>query len=358
MIAVDAFADAQTLALAEKTFTVTYGDLGLSACAVQEAIESLESAGIDGVLIGSGLEAQAELLEWITQRLPLFGNSPEVIARIKCPRIFFDTLRKLDIPYPATYFDRPSDAAGLLVKNAGGCGGTHIRFVQPENQTVHQVADADADYYQQPIAGLSVSILFLAHACGVELIGFNEQWQNPALAAPFRYGGAVGHADLPSAVKQQLWHAAQKLTLEFGLRGLNSLDAVFVDVAGESRVWVLEVNPRLSATIECYSENQPQLLCWHIRACSGEWLSFETEPAKNNVSSGHAIIYAEHDVMVDGDMPWPEWIKDHPPIADFPIQFQRDQPICTVTAQAKTAAETKKIINERVDFMRTLLNKK
>lgn len=317
------------------------------------------------MLIGSGFEAQPELLRWIAQKLPLVGNLPEVVAGINNPRSFFAALSKLEIAHPVTYFELPSDTTGILRKMAGGSGGTHIRFVQPAHQSVDDLSDAENAiyYYQQHLSGQAVSILFLAHECGVELIGFNEQWQNPASDTPFRYGGAVSNICLPVAVEQQLQHAACKLSAEFGLRGLNSLDAMIVDDAGEPRAMVLEVNPRLSATVELYSADQPQLLYWHIAACTNRPLSFEnrqanSQRAMNASSAAHAILYADQDVIIGYDMEWPEWVRDNPPSAKLPVRYLRGQPVCTVTAQAETAEEVKNIINKRVAFISALVNKK
>lgn len=350
--AIDAFADAQTTALAEKSFAVQYGQNGFDAESLIAALDALDTGRFIGFAYGSGFEAQPALLARLAERLPLIGNSPELVAAIKNPARFFAALEQLHIPYPRVSDSiAGSDADDYLLKLVGGTGGTHIR---PAN--ARQILPAAQYYYQQKIVGSPLSILFLADKQAIAVIGFNEQWLHPSADAPYRYGGAVSHTPLPQAVKAQLVDAAQKLTHSFGLVGLNSLDAI---VTADNRVFVLEINPRLSATVDLYHYAQPDLLRWHVQVCL-RVSNLNPQPAdtQSHYSHAHAIVYATQAMMLTEPLPWPEWVVDTPSVDQLPLKISAGDPVCTVIAEAEHAAAAKKLAQCRVAIVENLLQSK
>ena len=91
-------------------------------------------------------------------------------------------------------------------------------------------------------------MLFIANGEIAQGLGFNRQLLAPSDRWPYRYGGAVSAYDLPHAAKFSFEVAAQELTQQLGLRGVNSLDAIL----SIDKLWILELNPRLSATFSLY----------------------------------------------------------------------------------------------------------
>ncbi len=118
------------------------------------------------VLYGSGLEGRPALLEQLAARYHLLGNSSATVVTIKHPQTFFSLLDKLEIAHPETVFELPQSLDGWLSKGCGGSGGTQVR----------RGAGAPDAYYQREVAGLPVSVLFLADGANVEVVGYNEQW--------------------------------------------------------------------------------------------------------------------------------------------------------------------------------------
>ena len=351
--AIDAFADKQTVELADRTIIVDYDSNGFNAIALLDAIKTIDVSQYLGFVYGSGFDAQPELLQQIAKLLPLIGNLPATVLAVKTATSFFSTLTQLNIKHPKVYEVLPADyhTNVYLKKFAGGCGGTHINLVN--NQVVNnQKLLLPNHYYQQYVAGLSVSLLFVADGENVVVIGFNEQWLSPAKDMPFRYGGAVGGFDLPKLLQEQLIDAAKKLTQAFGLIGLNSMDAVVKnDVA-----YVLEINPRLSATFDLYKNLDFNLFNLHVQVCLQHLKQPQSvKPLKQ--AQAHAIVYTESDTYVSTEIHWPTWAVDTPHHAN---QFQHvkilaGEPICTALADSDYSEDAKQLAQSRVEVLLEML---
>jgi predicted ATP-grasp superfamily ATP-dependent carboligase len=101
--------------------------------------------------------------------------------------------------------------------------------------------------------------VFAADGRAARRLGVQRLLVRPLGAHPFVYRGAVGPLALPAARLAAVDGALQALVREFGLRGLCSLD--FVD-DGE-QAWLLEVNPRPSASLALYG---PSWMRAHVEA--------------------------------------------------------------------------------------------
>lgn len=308
-----------------------------------------------GCLYGSGFEAQPELLQKIAEIVPLIGNQPHTVAAVKSGAQFFRALRSLNIDYPEVVDTLPEcfvsgQADGYLKKLSGGCGGTHISKV-----STHDDALLANEYYQRYIDGQPVSLLFIADSREIEVVGFNAQWINPCEQAPFRYGGAVSYVDLSDDVKEQLIGAAEKLTAAFGLLGLNSLDALVQDAT----VYVLEVNPRLSATVDLYQKLAENLIDRHVTVClNQDGLNRVRRPPHDGVerSMAHAVAYAAFDIEIAALFEWPDWAVDTPNRQNSVIKLPAEAPVCTVIAYADCAEEAKKLAQDRVEQVLNLVS--
>ena len=368
--AIDAFADQHTVELADITMVVDYDQHGFNADALLRAISKLDVSQYLGCVYGSGFEAQPELLQKIADIMPLLGNAAETVRAVKTSFDFFAALTQCHIAHPDVYDALPdvNHADGYLRKFAGGCGGSHI--------TVASSVDAELginQYYQQRVAGRSVSLLFIADSRQIEVVGFNEQWLSPTAATPFRYGGAVGRINLALAIQLQLIDAAHKLTRTFGLLGLNSLDAVVQD----DIAYVLEINPRLSATIDLYAADMNQadlpekeetnLLDWHVQlglkkqklGHGPHIMPRAFKPCKAKPCKAHAIVYATADIAIAAKFEWPGWVTDNPcpDTQHETIGILAGQPVCSVLAYAEFADEAKQLAQARVKIMQQLLQK-
>ena len=327
--AIDGFADVQTVALCKHVVAVHFDAQGFRADAILGVLQALDLSQFEGLVYGSGFEAQPELLHQFGKMMPLLGNPGAVVAEVKNPSTFFAALEQHQISHPDWYLNKPEKRDNLLLKGVGHSGGEHIQFANFTPDVRSQ-----AHYFQQQLEGEAVSILFIANGQQIDVVGFNLQWTSPIAHAPFRFGGAAGMAELPESVKFQLVYAAETLTQHFGLLGLNSLDAIFRKDDGE-QVFVLELNPRLSATVDLYHDVRDHWFEHHIRSCLEKTLQAPTAiPRKSNAL---AVVYADEDMLINTDFVWPVWVKDNPQLGKHGVKIKSGEPVCTVHGCAVNA---------------------
>lgn len=347
--AIDGFADKQIAELADKAIVVDFDNNGFDAQTLLSAINTLDASQYLGFVYGSGLDAQPELLEKVASVISLIGNNAASVKAVKTASSFFSALKQCNIAYPPIFYSRSAcnHADVYLRKFAGGCGGTHIKLTGKNDEL------AANHYYQQHVDGRSVSLLFLANAEQVEVVGFNEQWLSPSEEMPFRYGGAVSCIALPQPIQQQFIEAAKKLTEEFGLLGLNSLDAIVQDDV----VYVLEINPRLSASFDLYENAELNLLNLHVQASLGQLDTVSHFNQFVNSSKAHAIVYAPFDISIPATFDWPDWALDTPYDGDQEraLKIKVGSPICTVIACGDDADSAKQLAQTRVRMLLNLL---
>lgn len=324
--AFDMFHDADTRRFCVHSARVKFADGGFDGDDLLRQLGSLDLGAVQGVAYGSGFEGQPQLLAQIAQKLPLLGNAPEVLAQVKQPKSFFPMLDELGIPHPEISLHAPSPTDRWLMKAAGGSGGTHIR------QTWQEIGLDD--YFQRRLQGRSISLLFLADGKDIQVIGYNEQWCAPTVPMPYRYGGAVSRIALPPEIEAQMLEAAAGITARVGLTGLNSMDFIHSD----DGLFLLEVNPRLSATMDLY--NAPDLFERHIAACHGKL----TQPMPPDLHArAHNIVYARERLQIPADFVWPVWAADIPHAGTGDAMVQQHAPVCSVFGEAPLAEDAKSL---------------
>lgn len=344
MVALDAFADVDTREMAKQTFRISYVDGRFNEQELINALQGQQSEDIAGLVYGSGFEASAELLDTINAYVPVIGNTAQVLRNLKRPRQFFMLLDVLGIPHPEVSFRPLENATGWLYKQGGGAGGTHIRKALP----LPGIAPQQGHYFQREIHGTPVSLLFAANGSQAREIGFNLLWMSPVAGMPYRYGGAASRATLPSGAEHQLMQIAQQITNAVGLRGINSLDAVIED----GRVYVLEVNPRLSATFDLYQPQQTSganLFSLHMLASAGD---IDHWPELSSQAKAHHVAYAPYALRLPPEFAWPEWVADIPEPGGV---IAAGHPVCTVLAQGNTAEYAREASLTREEELRAII---
>lgn len=332
VIAMDAFIDADTQGMANQCFQVACAHGSFDANALLQTLDTLDAETIFGVCYGAGFEAQPELIATISQRFRLLGNAAETVAACKQPEILAAFCQANQFLTPAISLTAPAVLDGWLVKTVGGSGGAHVQWA-----SAYQAPLQTNQYFQQMQTGTSVSCLFLASQQQVTIVGMNEQWVDADQDAPFKYGGAVSHIVLSAQVVETFKRFITLASRQFNLKGLNSVDAV---LDGERLVF-LEINPRLSATVDLYTPQVGTLMASHVSAFDVDAMP----PLVLNVQSkAHHIVYAQQPVHISADKHWPDWVSDIPKQSQT---FEAGMPICTVTALAENVQEAKRLVQAR-----------
>jgi len=332
VIAIDAYADVDTQQLSKQSFQVSYDGCSLDG---QEMLRILDEIDLDGVLgfcYGAGFESHPEVLKEVSRRVTVLGNTAEVIKQCKSPQHFFGLCQSINMPFPRYSDVRPKQTQGWIKKRIGGSGGHHVSMVSESG------VDDKQFYYQKVQKGLPVSCLFLAAHNSVRLIGINEQWVAADSVSPYRYGGAVSHATPTGLNKESLLNFLQAITDAFRLVGLNSCDFIL----NHDVLYALEINPRLSASVDLYDVIEGNLLSAHIDACLQREVGLFTVSKK---AKAHQVIYAKNDLIVNKSQEWSDWVRDIPQPGS---RIAAGMPVCTVIAQADNAYKAKKLVKERL----------
>jgi uncharacterized protein len=340
VVAIDVFADVDTQRLATHCYQIELSNNQLDAKQLISVLDSMDLEQFVGFCYGAGFEKTPAVLTQINERITVFGNTSEVVNRCKKVNYFFNLCDRLGVPHPSVKTERPLHSNGWIQKEIGGSGGGHIQQYFDK-----QIAAKENVYYQQVQTGKSVSCLFLANETGIQVIGFSEQWLAELPEAPFSYGGAVSHADINEQAKVRLKEYVANLSQSIGLLGLNSCDAI----CDGDNIYVLEINPRLSATISLYTHEMHDLFAKHVAACQHDLdANLMQFNRKHKNSYAHQVIYAKQDVKVKSDLNWPPWVCDLPRVGS---RLMIGSPLCTVFAEAETPSQAKSLVHARAAEM-------
>ena len=335
VIAIDAFCDIDTQKLALQTLKVAVHNGHFEAESFNTVFAQIDYTDVLGMSIGAGFEAAPELLETLAlKEIPAIFNTSNVIKSVKNPTVFFDFLDSIGAPHPATQLSRPSNSLAWLQKQIGGSGGAHIKPALPLD-----LAEKLPVYYQQQCTGEPHGCLFLADGIHAQVIGFHQQWCAPTIAQPYRFGGAVSQAESTAEVVKKIEAYVQVITRHFGLRGINSLDFLL----NNDEIMLLEINPRLPASLQLYSAKKGNLFAAHVQACLGQAVDW---PIVDKTSRAMQVVYANKTAQVPVDMDWPDWVCDIPQPNS---EIAAGAPICSVLASARTAKLARKKLIQRTN---------
>jgi len=150
---IDRFADADTKIYALSVQVVNESESGICTDHLRILLDKYNTVPLEGVVVGSGLECQSDILDELDERFRLFGNTTECVKVCKDPNSFFALLQSLGIPYPTISLESLIELEGWLVKKIGGTGGKHIYWADgnklPKNHPwkmhLHQYLSAHPD---------------------------------------------------------------------------------------------------------------------------------------------------------------------------------------------------------------------
>ncbi|NOQ94706.1 MAG: ATP-grasp domain-containing protein [Methylophaga sp.] len=309
----DCFGDQETLVAAERWQQLP----SLSELSSADLLSLLLtlSQGEECMLVcGSGIESLYSILDLLPRTIQLTGNSFDTIHSIKSPPLFFKLLTQHKLPFPKTVFETPENSTNWLIKSASGMGGNHIQHLNAVQSSINPLT-----YFQKMISGSSGSALFLANGTDSQLLNINKQNVSEDRHYPFQLGSIETPWLISAQHKKEIEFALDIITLETGLLGLNSLDFI---ISEQGRLYLLEVNPRPSASAEL-TNNKASLFQHHINACQGRLPSPPIVKSVGNISLHY--IYATDDLTIPQNMDWPIECHDRP----VPMSIiHKGEPIC------------------------------
>ena len=292
------------------------------------------------------MENHPQVIAAIARERRLLGSPPEAVAVVRDPFAFGDLVRSAGLAYPRCHARPtrlPQDGSFLRKPRAGAGGRGIVRWDAAAPPTV------EASVYQRHVSGTPWSAALLLTADGVRLYGASRQLVGESWchARGFHYCGSIDMPpdELPASRRAGLLALARGLA-RTGLRGLVGVDYV-VDAAGTA--WVLEVNPRPTASLELVERATGRpCAADHLAACGGA----AAGRAGLRAGGGHhakAVLFAPREIGIDTDavarlLRWRRsWaVAGAAGLADIPRAGQTvaaGSPLCTVFAFAASATE-------------------
>lgn len=339
-VALDVFGDADTQNLALEWHDIgTAGELRIDADRLLAVLQQLARRGdVRGWIAGSGFDGRTELLEQAAARLPLIGTAAVDVRRVRDPREFFRLLDRHGIGFPSIAFEPPPDPAGWLRKDAGGCGGWHIRRARTEDRIEPGL------YWQRERRGAALSATFVANGRDGVLLGVNRQGTRPIGDRPYVFTRIVGPVGVSERVRRELVAIVRLLAGAFHVRGLASLDFLL----DGDRIEVLELNPRPPASLALYPQlGDGGVLAAHLHACEHDTLPLP--PPAGVPVRGLEILFAARPHTFDAARAGA--LAALPGTCDRPRAGTRvatGDPLCSVVAEGADEAR----MNERLDARR------
>jgi predicted ATP-grasp superfamily ATP-dependent carboligase len=324
-----------------------FGDLDLRAVAqverlparadTEELAEILRRSGCDAWMYTGGWENEPERVDRLAGVVRLWGNPGGVLRRVRDLGALERVLCEAGFGAPEVRSDAtevPRDGTWLRkpVRSAGGRG------IVAWDAGVHDTA-GEPVVYQKRVEGVATASVHVADQGGCELVGVTR----PLLGRPgtaFGYAGSVGPWPVGDEVRAEMGAVGEVVAQWAGLRGVFGIDWVIEDETG--RPWVIEVNPRYTASVEVLELALGRAVVGeHARVFGADCGSVGADVGPRVVGKG--ILYAEGAVRLPGD--WPGVARapalfEVPEVADVPgagERFEWGQPVLSVLVEGEDA---------------------
>lgn len=345
VISVDGFADTDTLESCYECWCLPLNAGEFVKSHLETCIAKLQQRYPQAkVVLGAGAENLVSDIEKFPS-WQLCANSSKITNQLRDPNIFFEALRELQVEYPTVQFGEKPESGEWLYKLTDSCGGMGVS---------REYIDNSQGYWQQEIPGAAISVLCVSDGQVAKCLGVNQQYSISDFGTyPYIYQGVLANTEVDLIIVEKTIGYIDKIINHFNLKGVFSIDMVSVERVGEQKLYVLEINPRISASFELYERINPglNLVDAHIRVCEGERLS---DIQLSDSQSAYLIVYAKDDCLISEHLVWPTWVKDKP---EALRQISKYEPICSVYADAGESDDSLySLLQRRVDQVIDLIN--
>ncbi len=318
-------------------------DLGLpwTPAAVAAVAQELD---YDALLYTSDLENHPGLISALAGDRLLLGNDEATVRRVRDWRTLRRVCREEGILCPTTLLPGEEGLVPIgrdwLTKPVRGGGGHGIRPWDGQDLE-------EGRLLQERLEGVPASAAFVADGRDAALLGMTEQLLGrPGLGVSgFAWCGNVYPLSVPQAQHTALAAEVQAmvsaLTRRFGLRGANGVDLVLGRAGVLWRPWLVEVNPRYSASMELLEHGLGQNgFLRHLASCAGTLLASEgksrTRPQTRSFLA-KGIVFSRRAARAPDTRGWLSKGRRDIPFSGEPIEA--GSPICTVLGGGDNRAE-------------------
>jgi len=274
------------------------------------------------IIYSSGLEDKKDIKEYLDKEFYICGNNFYKYTLLSNPYNLDKKLFQENIVLPnisRTFHYK------YISKKINSSGGLNIANNHISNDI----------YYQQYIPGNTYSVSFLATEINSKILGFNQLFLVKDNAKyPYLYAGAMtldlDHEELNYYTK---W--INNFSSLYKLNGFCSIDYKIYD----NKIYILDINPRLSGTYRLYKKKYKNLMHHHIGLVSEELTSVSSK------YYAYIILFAKNDYVAD------RLIYNIQDISDVPIlgeTIKKNMPILTLNFRSNDKSKIKIKIKDRI----------
>ena len=174
---------------------------------------------------------------------------------------------------------------------------------------------------QRHVAGLSCSAVAIADGHDAVVLGLTEQLHR----GRYEWTGNVTPPRLPAAELAELEGRFRAVCGEvasrFGVRGAFGVDGIW----DGRELWVLEVNPRPTASLELFEAGA---FAAHVRGARGVSVLTSGAPTPPRCAKVKLVLFADRDLRAPDPEWWPAGLVRDIPHRDELIR--RGSPVCTL----------------------------
>ncbi len=351
--AIDAYGDIDVPSTV-RVLPVACGPAMFDSARFSALLASRAARGVtcDAVVYGSGFENHPHAVAALARQRVLWGNPPEVLRRVRCPRRFLDTFRENGFRVPDTLeTGEPAEPGAPDEKAAAAIGPSSGEWIEKPFRSGgghgihvwHPGAPlARGAYLQTRVDGIPGSIVFVAAGGDAVPLGVSRQLVGDPLfgAGGFRYCGSIvsNAGDLfgqDATVIATASALARVAARAHGLVGVNGIDFM----ARDGVPYPIEINPRWSASMELVERAcGTSVFAAHAAACADGALPAPASCVPARPAIGKAIVFARRAAVASGTRAWLE----REDVSDVPAPgtaIPSGAPVCTIFAEGDSVAD-------------------
>ena len=234
-----------------------------------ELVEAAERIPAERVVYGAGLENRPDLVARLAAGRTLLGCTPETLRRVRDPALLGAALRAAGLAYPRTLPAAEARAGRSRAPLAAQAGARRRR---PRGARLARRPAARRRHRPGAHRRRACSAAAVADGRSAALLGVSEQLigRRTLGARGYAWCGNVAPPRLPAASSTR-WptprrRSARTSPPRSALRGVFGVDFVW----DGARAWVVEVNPRPTASLETIDAAYGvRSFAAHLEACAG-----------------------------------------------------------------------------------------
>lgn len=300
----------------------------------------LAEQDVDAWMYTGALENYPDLVDQMATLKPLWGVSGKALRRCRDPLVLQEAFADAGLPFPETLpFDRtPAGEGAWLAKTYRHAAGLGVwRYgEQPPNTSV---------YTQRLVEGEPFAAVFAVAVDATTLLGVTQQ-----LVESFGYRGSIGPVECSTVQMAALNRIGDCLRTTLGSRGLVGVDLI----AAEEGLFVIEINPRYTASVEVIERATGASAIAAHAACFVEGPAPTATP-QSDKHVGKRILYAAEPVHI-GEALADELLELHRAgrVADIPrvgTAIGAGEPICTILVESGSCSAVAEELDALAEFL-------